>query len=136
MCAKAANCTSSTPGRIGTCYAEAMISLVRIRDLGHDADHRRVDLVVSSKRSTDQLFVTHICAPYIGFKAKGEIKTHDVSGHARNGARRSGRGRTSPKSGALAWPHLGVRTPGHVPHGAERSGPTSASKRTPEGIEG
>ena len=101
-----------------------MFSLVHIRDLDHDADRRRVDLVVSSKRSTDQLFVTHICAPYIGFKAKGEIKTHDVSGHARNGARSSGRGRTSPKSGALAWPHLGVRTPDTCRmqrSGAERS---------------
>ena len=33
--------------------AEAMFSLVRVRDLDRDADRRRVDIVVSSNSSTD-----------------------------------------------------------------------------------
>ena len=91
------------------CNAEEIFSLVRDRVLDRDAERRQVHFVVASNCSTDLLFATDICAPNERFKSKAETRAHGASGHARRGARSSGRGRTSPKSGALAWPHLGVR---------------------------
>jgi hypothetical protein len=38
--------------RNAMCIAESLISLVRVRDLDHDAERHRVDLVVCSKCST------------------------------------------------------------------------------------